>query len=66
MAVKRLFSKYGLDNHGITNVRKVHWNHNTPMLYEDIIRNGEGSLVHLGPIAVRTGLHTGRAASDRT
>jgi phosphoenolpyruvate carboxykinase (ATP) len=65
MAVKRLFSKFGLDNHGITNVRKVHWNHNTPLLYEDIIRNGEGSLVHLGPIAVRTGLHTGRAAKDK-
>ena len=65
MPVKRLFSKYGLDNHGLTNVRKIHWNHNTPMLYEDIIRNGEGSLMHLGPIAVRTGLHTGRAAKDK-
>ncbi len=62
---KRLFSTYGLDNHGIYNIRKAHWNHNTPMLYEDIVRNGEGCIVHLGPIAVRTGLHTGRAAKDK-
>lgn len=65
MAVQRLFSNYGLENHGITNIRKVHWNHNTPILYEDIIKNGEGILTHLGPIAVRTGLHTGRAAKDK-
>ncbi len=65
MPVKRLFSKYGLENHGITNVSKVHWNHNTPMLYEDIIRRNEGQLAHLGPIVVRTGLHTGRAAKDK-
>ncbi len=65
MLVKRLFSSYGLENHGIVNPRKVHWNHNTPMLYEDIIRRQEGSMAHLGPIAVRTGLHTGRAAKDK-
>jgi phosphoenolpyruvate carboxykinase (ATP) len=61
----RIISKYGLDNHGITNVKRIHWNHNTPMLYEDVVRNGEGSVVHLGPIVVRTGLHTGRAAKDK-
>lgn len=65
MAVERLFSRYGLDNHGLTNVGKIHWNHNTPMLYEEIIRNGEGLMAHLGPIVVRTGLHTGRAAKDK-
>lgn len=65
MATKRQFSNYGIENHGITNVRKVHWNHNTPMLYEEIIRNGEGFLAHLGALVVRTGLHTGRAAKDK-
>ncbi len=65
MPVKRLISSYGLENHGITNVRKVHWNHNTPMLYEDIIRNNEGYVAHHGPVVVRTGLHTGRAAKDK-
>jgi phosphoenolpyruvate carboxykinase (ATP) len=65
MAVQRVFSSYGLDQHGIHNVGKVHWNHNTPLLYEDIIRRGEGHITHLGPIVVRTGLHTGRAAKDK-
>ncbi|MFH2054915.1 MAG: phosphoenolpyruvate carboxykinase [bacterium] len=63
--VKRLFSKYDLENHGIRNIRRVHWNHNTPMLYEEIVKNGEGIVAHLGPIVVRTGLHTGRAAKDK-
>ena len=50
---------------GILNVRHQHWNHNTPLLYEDIIKNNEGHVTHLGPIVVRTGLHTGRAANDK-
>jgi phosphoenolpyruvate carboxykinase (ATP) len=65
MPAERLRSSYGLDQNGILNVRHQHWNHNTPMLYEDIIRREEGHLVHLGPIVVRTGLHTGRAAKDK-
>ncbi len=65
MSVKRLISNYGLENHGITNAGTVHWNYNTPTLYEEIIRNGEGMMAHLGPIVVRTGLHTGRAAKDK-
>jgi len=65
MPVKRLISSYGLENHGINNVRHIHWNHNTPLLYEEIIRKNEGCMAHLGPIVVRTGLHTGRAAKDK-
>ncbi|MEA2031393.1 MAG: phosphoenolpyruvate carboxykinase [candidate division Zixibacteria bacterium] len=65
MVVDRLISKYGLENHGLTNIGNVHWNYNTPTLYEEIIRNGEGCLAHHGPIVVRTGLHTGRAAKDK-
>jgi len=65
MTAERLYSTYGIDKNGITNVRKVHWNHNTPLLYEDIIKNGEGHITHRGPIITRTGLHTGRAARDK-
>jgi len=65
MHAKRIRSSYGIDNNGINNVLKEHWNHNTPMLYEDIISRREGHMVHLGPIVVRTGLHTGRAAKDK-
>jgi len=63
--VERLYSRYGLDKNGITNVHKVHWNHNTPLLYEDAVKGGEAHLVHLGPLVVRTGQHTGRAARDK-
>ncbi len=62
---ERIRSRHGLEDQQIYNVRKVHWNHNTALLYEDIIRNGEGHLAHLGPVIVRTGLHTGRAAKDK-
>lgn len=65
MGVKRVISKYGLENHGLSNLGKIHWNHNTPLLYEEVIKNGEGCLTHLGPLVVRTGLHTGRAAKDK-
>ncbi len=65
MTAERLYSKYGIDKNGITNVRKIHWNHNTPLLYEDVIKNGEGHVTHRGPIITRTGLHTGRAAKDK-
>ena len=41
MTAKRLFSKSGLDNHGLANLRKVHWNHNTPMLYAYDKQTGE-------------------------
>ncbi len=65
MAEKLPISNYGLENHGIHNPRRVHWNHKTPVLYEDIIRKREGEICHLGPIVVRTGMHTGRAAQDK-
>ena len=58
-------SKYGLENHGLKNLGRAHWNHNTPSLYEAIVRRGEGHIAHLGPVIVRTGSHTGRAAKDK-
>ena len=58
-------SNYGLDNHGIRNIGQVHWNLRTTVLYEHIIRRQEGHVGHLGPIIVRTGMHTGRAAKDK-
>ncbi|MGA9532496.1 MAG: phosphoenolpyruvate carboxykinase (ATP) [Anaerolineales bacterium] len=56
---------YGIENHGIRNAGTVYWNLTTPMLYERIIRRHEGSLIHLGPLAVRTGDHTGRSPLDK-
>lgn len=58
-------SKYGVENHGIKNPNTVYWNLSTSMLYEQIIRRREGAIVHLGPICVNTGDHTGRSPNDK-
>ncbi len=50
---------------GITNTGPLRWNLNTPALYEQAIRRREGMLAHLGPLVVRTGHHTARAAQDK-
>jgi phosphoenolpyruvate carboxykinase (ATP) len=60
-----LQSSYGLENHGLSNLGTIHWNYNTPRLYEEIIKRNEGHIVHLGPVIVRTGDHTARAANDK-
>ncbi len=56
---------YGLENLGLTNLRKVYWNLPTEALYEEIIFRGEARISHLGPVVVDTGKHTARAASDK-
>ena len=56
---------WGVELHGVRNPGLVHRNLSTPALYEEVIRRREGALSHLGPIVVRTGSHTGRAANDK-
>ncbi|MBN1217289.1 MAG: phosphoenolpyruvate carboxykinase [Anaerolineae bacterium] len=58
-------SKIGLETLGITNVHDIYWNLPTPALYEEAIRRREGVVSHLGPLAVRTGHHTGRSPNDK-
>lgn len=58
-------SKYGLENHGIRNVRNVFWNIPRPTLVEEAICRREGHLAYYGPLVVRTGQHTGRSAKDK-
>jgi phosphoenolpyruvate carboxykinase (ATP) len=50
---------------GLVNTGQIRWNLNTPSLYEQAIRRREGILAHLGPLVVRTGHHTARAAQDK-
>ena len=61
----RLASSYGLQNHGLVNLRRIYWNLPTPALYEESIFRSEGSLSHMGPLVVDTGKHTARAAADK-
>ncbi len=58
-------SNFGLENHGIMNANTVYWHLTTPMLYEQAVRRREADLMHLGPLVVRTGDHTGRSANDK-
>ncbi len=56
---------FGLDYHGIRNVKVVDWNLSTPALYEKIVSREEGLIAHLGPVVVRTGAYTGRSPKDK-
>ncbi len=58
-------SIYGLQNHGLFNLRRIYWNLPTPALYEEAIHRSEGRISHLGPFVVDTGKHTARAAADK-
>jgi phosphoenolpyruvate carboxykinase (ATP) len=58
-------SDFGLENIGLTNIRKIYWNLPTEALYEEIIFRSEGQISQFGPVAVNTGKHTARAANDK-
>jgi len=55
----------GLEQHGITNANLIYWTPTTAVLYEQIVKRGEGLVSHLGAIAVKTGHYTGRAANEK-
>ncbi len=54
----------GLEREGIRTDR-VKWNLATPALYEEAVRRNEGILAAHGPLACRTGQHTGRSPNDK-
>ncbi len=55
----------GLEQHGITNPNLIYWTSPTSVLYEQVVRRGEGLISHLGALTVKTGHYTGRAANDK-
>src|SRR5579859_4950883 len=44
---------------------RIRWNLSTAALYEEAIRRGEASITANGPLACRTGQHTGRSPNDK-
>lgn len=60
-----LKSDFGLENYGLTNLRKVYWNLPVEALYEEVVFRNEGRTSHRGPVIVNTGKHTARAANDK-
>jgi phosphoenolpyruvate carboxykinase (ATP) len=65
MEMSELVCANGLEEIGLTNLGSVYWNRSTPALYESAIRQSEAQISHLGPLVVRMGQHTGRAARDK-
>ena len=65
MEMSDLVCDCGLEEIGLTRLGNVYWNRSTPALYENAIRQGEAQISHLGPLLVRMGQHTGRAARDK-
>lgn len=54
-----------LEKYGLKNLKDIYYNFSTPAFYEKAISHNEGMLAHLGPLVVRTGMHTGRSPKDR-
>ena len=54
----------GLDREGI-HAARVHWNLSPAALYEEAVRRQEGVIAAAGPLACRTGQHTGRSPNDK-
>jgi phosphoenolpyruvate carboxykinase (ATP) len=50
---------------GRENLKRVHRNFPTPVLYEHIINNREAQIGHMGPVVTRTGHCKERALTDR-
>jgi phosphoenolpyruvate carboxykinase (ATP) len=62
---KELASDYTLENHGLTYLDRVYWNLNDSALYEEAVFRNEGHIAFQGPLVVKTGKHTARAAADK-
>ncbi len=65
MEMNELIPDYKLDYLGLNELGHVYWNLSTPDLYEHAIRRYESNMAHLGPMIVKMGQHTGRAAKDK-
>ena len=53
-----------LERDGIA-ASRVYWNLPAAALYEEAVRRGEGLIALEGPLACRTGQHTGRSPNDK-
>ena len=62
---KELASDFGIVNNGLNYLDRVYWNLPNPALYEEIIFRNEGHIANGGPLIVKTGKHTARAAADK-
>jgi phosphoenolpyruvate carboxykinase (ATP) len=54
-----------LSAHGIKTTGRVIWDPTTSLLYEHAVVRGEARIAEGGPLAVDTGIHTGRSPQDK-
>ena len=60
-----LASDFRIKNHGFNHLDRVYWNLPDEALYEEAIFRGEAHMSKQGPLIVKTGKHTARAAGDK-
>ncbi|MGA9115564.1 MAG: phosphoenolpyruvate carboxykinase (ATP) [Bacteroidota bacterium] len=58
-------SDFGLEHHGLSNLRMAYWNLPTEALYEEITFRGEARITRGGAVVANTGKHTARSANDK-
>ena len=63
--MNKVHHDYDLAACGISHSGQVHYNLKEAVLYEMAVKRGEGLITASGALAVRTGKHTGRSASDK-
>ncbi len=56
---------FGADKIGLADLGEIHWNNDVETLYQEALANKEGVKTDKGVLAVTTGEHTGRAATDK-
>ena len=56
---------HGPEKFGLRNVKSIKWNDDADALYDISLANGEGEATAQGALAVTTGKHTGRSATDK-
>ena len=61
----RFNKNYSIEQSGLSEPKKVHYNLGEAQLYEMAIARGEGNIVAGGALSVTTGQHTGRSATDK-
>jgi phosphoenolpyruvate carboxykinase (ATP) len=55
----------GLAEHGIEPRGQIYWNSTASQLYMHALLRGDGQIAEGGPLAVDTGVHTGRSPRDK-
>ena len=58
-------SEHGLDQNGLEDYQQDYWNLPREAYYEESLARQEGILAAGGPLVVRSGKHTARAANDK-